>query len=173
VPLRLPALRDRRRRPICVRHFVRGAVGEGLDAKTLDGEALELLKPYPWRKWRELENVAARMQLYPRTSSPGRSSTTSSDLNRPRAGIAASQTSDWAGKPLPESVEEKMRRYFSGFGEELPPSGPLSGFAGRKVEISTYSGRVELRPRQSDQAAICFGFENRKHTAQEDPGNLA
>jgi two-component system nitrogen regulation response regulator GlnG len=33
--------------PDLVRHFVRHAVGEGLDAKRFDGEALELLKATP------------------------------------------------------------------------------------------------------------------------------
>jgi two-component system nitrogen regulation response regulator GlnG len=53
--------------PDLVRHFVRQAVGEGLDAKRFDGDALDVLKAYPWPgNMRELENVVRRvMALYP------------------------------------------------------------------------------------------------------------
>jgi hypothetical protein len=64
----LPALRDRAEDvPDLVRHFVRHAVGEGLDAKRFDGEALDVLRQYPWPgNIRELENVVRRVAaLYP------------------------------------------------------------------------------------------------------------
>lgn len=125
VPLRLPALRDRAEDvPDLVRHFVRHAVGEGLDAKRFDGDALDLLKAYPWPgNVRELENVVRRvMALYPqdvisreiidnelRIESPEQSS--------PQGGAPMAQAT------IAQSVEENMRRYFSGFGEELPPPG--------------------------------------------------
>jgi two-component system nitrogen regulation response regulator GlnG len=125
VPLRLPALRDRAEDvPDLVRHFVRQAVGEGLDAKRFDNDALDLLKAYPWPgNVRELENVVRRvMALYPqdvisreiidnelRIESPEQSS--------PQGGAPMAQAT------IAQSVEENMRRYFSGFGEELPPPG--------------------------------------------------
>ncbi|PWW03893.1 two-component system nitrogen regulation response regulator GlnG [Hoeflea marina] len=124
VPLRLPPLRDRAEDvPDLVRHFVRQAVREGLDAKRFDTEALDLLKAYPWPgNVRELENVVRRvMALYPqdeiasdiidnelRIESPEPSS---------RSGTSGSPTS------ISQAVEENMRRYFSGFGEDLPPPG--------------------------------------------------
>jgi two-component system nitrogen regulation response regulator GlnG len=53
VPLRLPALRDRAEDvPDLVRHFVRHAVGEGLDAKRFDGEALETAQGLPLARQR-------------------------------------------------------------------------------------------------------------------------
>jgi two-component system nitrogen regulation response regulator GlnG len=53
VPLRLPALRDRAEDvPDLVRHFVRHAVGEGLDAKRFDGEALESAQGLPLARQR-------------------------------------------------------------------------------------------------------------------------
>ncbi|EDQ32794.1 nitrogen regulation protein NR(I) [Hoeflea phototrophica DFL-43] len=125
VPLRLPALRDRAEDvPDLVRHFVRHAVGEGLDAKRFDGDALDLLKAYPWPgNVRELENVVRRvMALYPqdvisreiidnelRIETPEQSS--------PQGGAPMAQAT------IAQSVEENMRRYFSGFGEDLPPPG--------------------------------------------------
>ncbi|OCW58187.1 nitrogen regulation protein NR(I) [Hoeflea olei] len=125
VPLRLPALRDRAEDvPDLVRHFVRQAVGEGLDAKRFDGEALDLLKGYGWPgNVRELENVVRRvMALYPqdvitreiidnelRIESP-----------EPASTHAAAQIGPTT---IAQSVEENMRRYFAGFGDELPPSG--------------------------------------------------
>lgn len=125
VPLRLPALRDRAEDvPDLVRHFVRQAVGEGLDAKRFDTDALDLLKAYPWPgNVRELENVVRRvMALYPqdvisreiidnelRIESPEQSS--------PQGGAPMAQAT------IAQSVEENMRRYFSSFGEELPPPG--------------------------------------------------
>ncbi|WP_394689458.1 nitrogen regulation protein NR(I) [Hoeflea sp.] len=125
VPLRLPALRDRAEDvPDLVRHFVRQAVGDGLDAKRFDTDALDLLKAYPWPgNVRELENVVRRvMALYPqdvisreiidnelRVESPEQSS--------PQGSAPMAQAT------IAQSVEENMRRYFSGFGEELPPPG--------------------------------------------------
>ncbi|PHR24794.1 MAG: nitrogen regulation protein NR(I) [Hoeflea sp.] len=125
VPLRLPALRDRAEDvPDLVRHFVRGAVGEGLDAKRFDNEALELLKAYPWPgNVRELENVVRRvMALYPQDVI-GRE-IIDNELRIETPEPASPQGSTSAGPvTIAQSVEENMRRYFSGFGEELPPSG--------------------------------------------------
>jgi len=125
VPLRLPALRDRAEDvPDLVRHFVRGAVGEGLDAKRFDGEALELLKAYPWPgNVRELENVVRRvMALYPQDVISREIIDNELRIETPEP--ASPQGSTSAGPvTIAQSVEENMRRYFSGFGEELPPSG--------------------------------------------------
>jgi len=125
VPLRLPALRDRAEDvPDLVRHFVRGAVGEGLDAKRFDGEALELLKAYPWPgNVRELENVVRRvMALYPQDVITREIIDNELRIETPEP--ASPQGSTAMGPAtIAQSVEENMRRYFSGFGEELPPSG--------------------------------------------------
>ncbi len=125
VPLRLPPLRDRAEDvPDLVRHFVRQAVREGLDAKRFDSEALDLLKAYPWPgNVRELENVVRRvMALYPqdaisREIIDNELRIDSPEASSPRGAGPAGQTT------IAQAVEENMRRYFSGFGEDLPPPG--------------------------------------------------
>ncbi|WP_422369993.1 nitrogen regulation protein NR(I) [Hoeflea sp.] len=125
VPLRLPALRDRAEDvPDLVRHFVRFAVREGLDAKRFDGEALDLLKAYPWPgNVRELENVVRRvMALYPQDVITREIIDNELRIESPEQ--SPSQTGGtMAQATIAQSVEENMRRYFAGFGEELPPSG--------------------------------------------------
>jgi two-component system nitrogen regulation response regulator GlnG len=125
VPLRLPALRDRAEDvPDLVRHFVRYAVGEGLDAKRFDGEALDLLKAYPWPgNVRELENVVRRvMALYPQDVITREIIDNELRIESPEQSPSQSGGT-MAQATIAQSVEENMRRYFAGFGEELPPSG--------------------------------------------------
>ena len=125
VPLRLPALRDRAEDvPDLVRHFVRQAVGEGLDAKRFDGEALELLKAYPWPgNVRELENVVRRvMALYPQDVITREIIDNELRIESPEPASPQGTTS-MGPATIAQSVEENMRRYFAGFGEDLPPSG--------------------------------------------------
>ncbi|GAB5460970.1 MULTISPECIES: nitrogen regulation protein NR(I) [Hoeflea] len=125
VPLRLPALRDRAEDvPDLVRHFVRHAVGEGLDAKRFDGEALELLKAYPWPgNVRELENVVRRvMALYPQDVITREIIDNELRIESPEPASPQGSTS-MGPATIAQSVEENMRRYFAGFGEDLPPSG--------------------------------------------------
>src|ERR1700710_418593 len=68
VPIRLPPLPERGENiPALARHFLRKAESEGLPAKHLDNEALDILKHYRWPgNVRELENLARRLAaLYP------------------------------------------------------------------------------------------------------------
>jgi two-component system nitrogen regulation response regulator GlnG len=125
VPLRLPALRDRAEDvPDLVRHFVRQAVGEGLDAKRFDGDALDLLKAYPWPgNVRELENVVRRvMALYPQDVISREIIDNELRIESPEQS-SSQGSAPMAQATIAQSVEENMRRYFSGFGEELPPPG--------------------------------------------------
>src|SRR5579871_5721017 len=65
VPLRLPPLRERVEDiPDLVRHFLRKAEDEGLPHKTLDNEALDLLRRHRWPgNVRELENLIRRLAV--------------------------------------------------------------------------------------------------------------
>src|SRR5580765_1331017 len=65
VPMRLPPLRERAEDvPDLVRHFLQKAEEEGLPAKHLDGEALDLLMHYRWPgNVRELENLIRRLAV--------------------------------------------------------------------------------------------------------------
>jgi nitrogen regulation protein NR(I) len=125
VPLRLPPLRDRAEDvPDLVRHFVRQAVGEGLDGKRFDQDALDLLKAYPWPgNVRELENVVRRiLALYPQDRIGG--DIIAAELRNEQAQAGPGRD---AGAPtdatIGQAVEDNMRRYFASFGDSLPPPG--------------------------------------------------
>ena len=65
MPLRLPPLRERVEDiPDLVRHFLRKAEDEGLPHKTLDNDALEILRRHRWPgNVRELENLIRRLAV--------------------------------------------------------------------------------------------------------------
>ena len=65
VPMRLPALRERREDiPALVQHFLTCAHAEGLPLKTLSAEAMAQLKAYTWPgNVRELENLVRRLAV--------------------------------------------------------------------------------------------------------------
>lgn len=125
VPLRLPPLRDRAEDiPDLVRHFSNEAEKEGLQAKRFERSALERLKRYPWPgNVRELENFVRRITaLYPQDAITEEivdtelRSESGEDVTSPIGGAPGNAT-------IAQSVEENMRRYFSQFGDELPPPG--------------------------------------------------
>ena len=125
VPLRLPPLRDRAEDiPDLVGHFLQQAEREGLAPKRFDGEALERMKAYVWPgNVRELENVVRRVTaLYPQDvitreiiETELRTEIADSPMNGAGNG----------GGPLSigQAVEENMHRYFTTFGDGLPPPG--------------------------------------------------
>ncbi len=125
VPLRLPPLRDRAEDiPDLVRHFMQMAEKEGLDGKRFDNEALDVMKAYAWPgNIRELENLVRRlMALYPQEvitkeiiDTELRSDVPDSPIDKvsPRGGSLT----------IAQAVEENMRSYFAGFGDNLPPPG--------------------------------------------------
>jgi two-component system nitrogen regulation response regulator GlnG len=95
-----------------------------LDAKRFDGDALDLLKAYPWPgNVRELENVVRRvMALYPQDVISREIIDNELRIESPEQS-ASQGSAPMAQATIAQSVEENMRRYFSGFGEELPPPG--------------------------------------------------
>lgn len=125
VPLRLPPLRDRAEDvPDLVRHFTQKNVGEGLEAKRFEADAVNLLKNHAWPgNVRELENLVRRiMALYPQD-------VISSEIIKAelQSGDGQSDDSSVIGASGPvtisQAVEENMRSYFTSFGDELPPPG--------------------------------------------------
>ena len=122
VPLRLPPLRERLEDvPDLVHHFLQDARKNGLPYKTIQPEALELLKRYTWPgNVRELENLVRRLTaLYSQeviTADIIESELASSQPSRLDAPARkADSLSEW--------MEGYLAEYFSGFGEALPPSG--------------------------------------------------
>jgi two-component system nitrogen regulation response regulator GlnG len=122
VPIRLPPLRERLEDVgDLVRHFLRQASREGLGQKSIEGPAIERLKGHPWPgNIRELENVVRRLvALHPEDT------LTAQIVEQELAGSSMSTAigSSPDNADLSESVERYLSRYFSSFGNELPPPG--------------------------------------------------
>ena len=122
VPLRLPPLRERGEDiPDLVRHFLRKAEEEGLPAKRLDGEALDLLRRYRWPgNVRELENLIRRLAvLHSGDTIPA--SVIAAELKEPERSISVDEGDEAA--TLSAAVERHLTKYFLEHGEALPPPG--------------------------------------------------
>ncbi len=122
VPLRLPPLRERAEDiGDLVRHFLRKAEEEGLPAKHLEPEALEILRHHRWPgNVRELENLIRRLAvLHSGDAIPG--SAIASELKEP----VRSSSSEDGDEPvsLSAAVERHLTKYFSSHGDRLPPPG--------------------------------------------------
>ncbi|WP_180901857.1 nitrogen regulation protein NR(I) [Martelella soudanensis] len=125
VPLRLPPLRERAEDiGDLVRHFVNEGEVEGLGGKRFEQPALDVMKSYGWPgNVRELENLVRRlMALYPQeviTREIVEQELQSEQPDAPAEGATVRN-----GMPtIAQAVEENMRSYFAGFGDNLPPSG--------------------------------------------------
>jgi two-component system, NtrC family, nitrogen regulation response regulator GlnG len=122
VPLRLPPLRERAEdiADLC-RHFLRKAEEEGLPAKHLDPEALDLLRHHRWPgNVRELENLIRRLAvLHSGDTIPG--SAIAAELKEP----VRSSSADDGEEPvsLSAAVERHLSKYFATHGDRLPPPG--------------------------------------------------
>ena len=122
VVLRLPPLRERGEDiPDLVRHFLRKAEEEGLPAKRLDGEALDLLRRYRWPgNVRELENLIRRLAvLHSGETIPA--SVIAAELKEPERPIGLEEGDEAA--TLSAAVERHLTKYFLEHGEALPPPG--------------------------------------------------
>jgi two-component system nitrogen regulation response regulator GlnG len=122
VPLRLPPLRERAEDIAdLVRHFLRKAEEEGLPAKHLDAEALDILRHHRWPgNVRELENLIRRLAvLHSGDTIPA--TAVSAELKEP----VRSSSADEGEEPvsLSAAVERHLTKYFSGHGDRLPPPG--------------------------------------------------
>jgi two-component system nitrogen regulation response regulator GlnG len=120
VPLRLPPLRERVEDiPDLIRHFFLQAEREGLPPKQIEQAALDRLKRYPWPgNVRELENLARRLAaLYPHEVITA--AVVEGELVQPPMAEPELQQTD----NLAAAVERNLARYFSEFGEGLPPPG--------------------------------------------------
>jgi two-component system nitrogen regulation response regulator GlnG len=122
VPLRLPPLRERVEDIAdLVRYFLRKAEGEGLPAKSLDAEGLEILRRHRWPgNVRELENLVRRLAvLHAGETIPA--AAIASELKEPARAIAAEAEDE--ALPLGAAVEQFLTRYFLSHGDRLPPPG--------------------------------------------------
>jgi two-component system nitrogen regulation response regulator GlnG len=120
VPVRLPPLRERVEDiGDLARHFLHKAEGEGLPAKRLDTEALELLKRYRWPgNVRELENLVRRLVVLHSGEAIG-ADAVAAELREPLRPVQAGEGDDG----LRAAIERHLLRYFAEHGTELPPPG--------------------------------------------------
>ena len=122
VPLRLPHLRERVEDiPDLVRHFLRKAEDEGLPHKTVDNDALDMLRRHRWPgNVRELENLIRRLAvLHAGETIP--ESAIASELREPPRTSAANDAEQ--SESLSAAIEHHLTQYFSEHGERLPPPG--------------------------------------------------
>src|SRR3954463_5836847 len=122
VPLRLPPLRERVEDiPDLVRHFLRKAEDEGLPRKTLDNEALDMLRRHRWPgNVRELENLIRRLAVL-QSGDTITATAVSAELKEPAKTFAAD--SGEGPQSLAASVEQYLTQYFLAQGDRLPPPG--------------------------------------------------
>ncbi|BBE71201.1 nitrogen regulation protein NR(I) [Oharaeibacter diazotrophicus] len=122
VPIRLPPLRERAEDiPDLVRHFFNLAEKEGLPSKQIEPAAVERLKRYRWPgNIRELENLVRRLAaLYPQDTITV--NLIEQELSTPSIVPVEEETPRDEG--LSTSVERFLAKYFSGYGDGLPPPG--------------------------------------------------
>jgi len=122
VPLRLPPLRERAEDiPDLVRHFLRKAEDEGLPHKTLDNDALDLLRRHRWPgNVRELENLIRRLAVL-QSGDMISAAAISAELKEPARTFAADEGE--GPQSLAASVEQYLTQYFLAQGDKLPPAG--------------------------------------------------
>ncbi len=122
VPLRLPPLRERVEDIAdLTRHFLRKAENEGLPAKSLDNDGLEILRRHRWPgNVRELENLVRRLAvLHAGDSIPA--AVIAGELKEPNHILAVEEQEEAVS--LGGAVEQFLTRYFLSHGDRLPPPG--------------------------------------------------
>ena len=124
VPLRMPPLRERLEDiGDLVQHFLAKVQEEGLEAKRILPEALQLMTRYHWPgNVRELENLIRRLSaLYPQEEITPEIVAAELDAGEggehPAAGLLTGDVT------ISQAVEHNMQDYFRSFGEGLPPPG--------------------------------------------------
>jgi two-component system nitrogen regulation response regulator GlnG len=132
VPIRLPPLRERTEDiPALIQHFLSRAHEEGLPSKTLEPEAMVLLKSYRWPgNVRELENLVRRLAVLYSEDSIGRDVV---DIELRESLPSLDEEGDVPGEDLHAFVARHLDILFESFDGRLPPSG-LHGRLLREVE---------------------------------------
>ncbi|MEL6965199.1 MAG: nitrogen regulation protein NR(I), partial [Pseudomonadota bacterium] len=132
VPIRLPPLRERAEDiPALAQHFLGQAKDEGLPTKTIEPEAMTLLKTYEWPgNVRELENLVRRLAVLYAEDAIGRD-VIEIELraSRPTLDNGTDDDSDDLGG----FVTRHLDLMFDSFEGRLPPSG-LHGRILREIE---------------------------------------
>ncbi|MHA1189056.1 MAG: nitrogen regulation protein NR(I) [Alphaproteobacteria bacterium] len=156
VPIRLPPLAARVEDiPDLVRHFLSRAEQEGLPPKSIDNDALDVMKRHAWPgNVRELENLVRRLlALYPQE-------TITAGLVEDELAYAASPEpaqSQAGSDDLSGAVDRYLVNYFNQFGENLPPPG-LHHRILRDVEAPLISAALAATRGNQIKAAELLGL---------------
>ncbi|TCD13144.1 nitrogen regulation protein NR(I) [Oricola cellulosilytica] len=124
VPLRMPPLRERLEDVgDLVTHFLAMVQREGLEAKRVLPDALQLMTRYQWPgNVRELENLIRRLSaLYPQEEITAE--IVAAELDSGDGGKTTASDILAGEITVSQAVEQNMQQYFRSFGEHLPPSG--------------------------------------------------
>jgi len=121
VPIRMPPLRERAEDIAdLVRHFLAQARTEGLPARVLDSDAIEVLKAYSWPgNVRELENLIRRLVALHNQDTIGAETVRAELAEAPAAEAGERRSNDSLGG----AVERHLRDYFAAHRDELPAPG--------------------------------------------------
>jgi two-component system nitrogen regulation response regulator GlnG len=122
VPIRLPALRERREDiPDLVHHFLQEAFAVGLPAKTIDASGMKALMAYSWPgNVRELENLVKRLAALYSEEIVG-AEAIEQELSEQTEKTAPAEIV--RSESLSEAVDRHLRDYFDAHEDELPAAG--------------------------------------------------
>ena len=118
--------------PLLVTHFLGRAERDGMGARAMSDDAMELLRSYAWPgNVRQLENAVRRIALTAQGDVISRAEVETMLSTQPAARPVLGQGEV---ETLSESVGRHLQRYFYLHGEMLPPSGLYSRIL-REIEL--------------------------------------
>ena len=129
----VPALCDRVDDiPLLVTHFLARAERDGMGARAMSDDAMELMRGYVWPgNVRQLENAVRRIALTAQTEVVTRAEVEAMLNTQPAAQPVLGQSDS---ESLSESVGRHLQRYFDLHGDMLPPSGLYARIL-REIEL--------------------------------------
>ncbi|WP_306113961.1 MULTISPECIES: response regulator [unclassified Roseovarius] len=118
----VPSMRDRVDDiPLLVSHFLGRSERDGMGARSMSDDALELMRSYVWPgNVRQLENAVRRIALTAQGEEITRAEVEAMLSTQPAAQPVLGQSDS---ESLSESVGRHLQRYFDLHGEMLPPAG--------------------------------------------------
>ena len=166
VPLRMPPLRERGEDiPDLVRHFLQKVEEEGLPAKRVDNEAIDLLRRHRWPgNVRELENLIRRLAAL-HSGDMIHAADIAAELDESTRQVAIEEE-DFSST-LGGSVERHLARLFATHGDALPPARTLRARPARNRTPAP----VQLSGSNAGQSSPGgrASWAQPQHAAQENP----
>ncbi|WGF86329.1 nitrogen regulation protein NR(I) [Marinivivus vitaminiproducens] len=158
VPIRLPALRERREDiPALVQHFLTKAHGEGLPLKMVEPEAMQLLRQHDWPgNVRELENLVRRLAVLYVEETIG-AQTVNDELDEATNG-ALGDDSPALDDTLRGAVERHIERYFAAQDGEVLSAADLYARVIREVEKPLIAKALSVHRGNQLKAAHLLGL---------------